>query len=62
VFTFDAAAVVEAIGLLKPRVVIPVHRNGWAHFEPEAGLRGAIEAAGLSAQTRFLELGESTTV
>lgn len=62
VFTFDAAHVVEAIGLLEPRVVIPVHRSGWAHFEPESGLRAAIEAAGLSPRTRFLELGESTTV
>ena len=62
VFTFDAAHVVEAIGLLEPQVVIPVHRNGWAHFEPESGLRAAIDAAGLSARTRFLELGETTTV
>jgi L-ascorbate metabolism protein UlaG (beta-lactamase superfamily) len=62
VFTFDADHVVEAIGLLEPRVIIPVHRSGWAHFEPEADLRGAIKAAGLESRTRFLELGESTTV
>ena len=62
VFTFDAEHVVEAIELLEPRVVIPVHRNGWAHFEPESGLRAAIDAAGLSPRTRFLELGETTAV
>lgn len=62
VFTFDAPHVVEALELLKPHKVIPVHRNGWAHFEPESGLRAAIDAAGLGAKTRFLELGESTSV
>lgn len=62
VFTFDAPHVVEAIELLQPRIVIPVHRNGWAHFEPESRLRAAIEAAGLTPSTHYLELGESTTV
>lgn len=62
VFTFDAPHVVEALQLLNPRVVIPVHRNGWAHFEPESGLRAAIDAAGLADRTRFLELGKSTSV
>lgn len=62
VFTFDAAHAVEALHLLEPRVIVPVHRNGWSHFEPESGLRGAIEAAGLAKRTRYLELGESTTV
>ena len=62
VFTFDAEHVVEAIELLQPRVVLPVHRNGWSHFEPEPGLRSAIDAAGLAPRTRFLELGESTTI
>ena len=62
VFTFDAAHAVEALQSLNPRVIIPVHRSGWSHFEPEPGLRAAIDDAGLSSKTRYLELGESTTV
>ena len=57
-FTLDVQHVVEAIALLEPRVVIPVHRSGWTHFEPEAPLRAALDPA----STRWLELGESTTV
>lgn len=57
-FTLTAERVREAIDLLRPRVVIPVHRSGWSHFEPEAPLRAALDPA----TTRWLELGESTTV
>jgi len=57
-FTFTAAQAVEALALLKPDVAIPVHRSGWSHFEPEAPLRAALDPA----TTRWLELGESTTV
>lgn len=56
-FTWDAVGVAEAIGLLKPRVVVPVHRSGWTHFEPEAPLRAALD----DERTRWLELGESIT-
>jgi L-ascorbate metabolism protein UlaG (beta-lactamase superfamily) len=57
-FTLDVPHVVEALALLEPRVTIPVHRSGWSHFEPEAPLRAALDPA----TTRWLELGESTTI
>ena len=57
-FTLDVQHVVEARSLLKPEVTIPVHRSGWSHFEPEAPLRAALDPA----TTRWLELGESTTI
>ena len=57
-FTLDVKHAAEALALLKPRVAIPVHRSGWTHFEPEAPLRATLDPA----TTRWLELGESTTV
>ena len=35
-FTFTPAQVVELCELLELRVVIPVHRAGWTHFQPES--------------------------
>lgn len=62
-FTFDAQQVVEVCRLLDPRVVIPVHRNGWSHFrESEDQLRATLTEAGLAERCRFLGLGESTTL
>ena len=62
-FTFDAAQVVEICRLLAPRVIVPVHRAGWSHFrQPESELRRALDEAGLGTRTRFLELGERTTL
>lgn len=61
-FTFTPAEVVELCRLLEPRVVIPVHRSGWSHFQPEAELRAALEGAGFGDRTRWLEPGESTEV
>jgi L-ascorbate metabolism protein UlaG (beta-lactamase superfamily) len=62
-FTFDAAQAVEAISLLDPGLVVPVHRAGWTHFrQPEADLRAAFDAAGLGARTRFLDVGETLAI
>ncbi|WP_224365566.1 MBL fold metallo-hydrolase [Hyalangium versicolor] len=62
-FTFNAQQVVEVCRLLEPRLVIPVHRSGWAHFlEPEETLRAKLSEAGLSERCRFLALGESTSL
>ena len=60
-FTMDAPQVVELLGLLDPTVVIPVHRTGWSHFEPQQRLRDELDTAGLLPRTRWLELGEATT-
>ena len=61
-FTMDAGQVVELLAILDPHVLIPIHRTGWSHFEPQGRLLGALEAAGLLPRTRWLELGEETTV
>ena len=59
-FTFDAAQAIEAVRILDPGLVVPIHRDGWSHFrEPESDLRAAFDAAGLAARTRFLERGET---
>ena len=60
-FTMDAAQVVDLLTALEPRVVIPVHRTGWSHFEPQQRLHDALGQAGLLERTRWLELGEETT-
>lgn len=61
-FTFTPAEVVDLCRLLEPRVVIPVHRNGWSHFQPEAELREALDRAGFGDRVRWLEPGESADV
>jgi L-ascorbate metabolism protein UlaG (beta-lactamase superfamily) len=60
-FTMDADQVVELLQLLEPGVVIPIHRSGWSHFEPQQRLHDALETAGLLQRTRWLDLGEATT-
>lgn len=62
VFTFDPGQFVEVCTLIDPRVIIPVHRSGWTHFQPETDLHKALDGAGLLGRTRWLELGETTEV
>ncbi len=62
-FTFDAAQAIEAVRLLDPGLVVPIHRDGWTHFrQSEAELRVAFEEAGLAARSRFLARGETLHV
>ena len=61
-FTMDAGQVVELLTVLDPRVVIPIHRTGWSHFEPQQRLHDALERAGMLPRTRWLELGGETAV
>ena len=62
VFTFTPAQVLELCELLEPRVVIPVHRSGWTHFQPESELRGVLDGSRFGDRMRWLEPGESTEV
>lgn len=62
VFTFTPDRFVEACALVDPGVIIPVHRQGWTHFQPEGPLRAALAAAGLESRTRWLELGQTTEI
>jgi L-ascorbate metabolism protein UlaG (beta-lactamase superfamily) len=61
-FTFTPAEVVELCRLTDARVVVPVHRSGWSHFQPEGELRAALDGAGFGDRVRWLGLGESTEV
>ncbi|WP_438039840.1 MBL fold metallo-hydrolase [Sorangium sp. So ce128] len=57
-FTFDAAEAIAACRMLDAKIILPIHRSGWAHFQQsEDDLRGAFVAAGLEERTRFLDLG-----
>lgn len=60
-YTMDAADAVELIGLAAPRVVVPVHVEGWSHFteQEESAARVFDEApADIRGRVRWLPLGE----
>lgn len=61
-FTMDATQVVDLLTLVDPAVVIPIHRSGWSHFEPQERLHTALDEAALLPRTRWLELGEETEI
>ena len=59
-----AAQAVETLRLVRPRVAVPVHYEGWAHFrqgrdDVDTALAGAPDVQGL---VRWLPLGEPTEV
>jgi L-ascorbate metabolism protein UlaG (beta-lactamase superfamily) len=60
-YTMTGADAVKLAGLLKPRVAIPIHYEGWAHFKDgRAGIERAIAAAPseLIARFRWLPIGQ----
>jgi L-ascorbate metabolism protein UlaG (beta-lactamase superfamily) len=60
-YTLSAPEGVELLGLLRPRVTVPVHYEGWSHFrEGRDVLEPALAATG--ADVRWLELGTPTEV
>ena len=60
-YTMDAADAVELIGLVSPRIVVPVHVEGWSHFsQQETAAARVFEAApSVRDRIRWLPLGES---
>jgi len=51
--TLDGAGVAEVARLLRPRLVVPVHAEGWAHFsESVADVERALADAGLAGLLR----------
>jgi L-ascorbate metabolism protein UlaG (beta-lactamase superfamily) len=59
-YSMNSAAVVRLLDLLRPRVAVPVHYEGWSHFsEGEVLLRAALERAGPGTRDRvaWLEPG-----
>ena len=64
-YTMTAADAVELCGLVSPSTVIPVHYEGWTHFQQE---RTVIEAEFAKApedirrRIRWLPIGTSVVV
>jgi L-ascorbate metabolism protein UlaG (beta-lactamase superfamily) len=61
-FTMTAADAVELCRLVRPRVAIPIHYEGWSHFQEG---RDSIErafAAAPDVRVRWLPLGEPVDV
>jgi L-ascorbate metabolism protein UlaG (beta-lactamase superfamily) len=64
-YTMTAAEAVELCGLLRPRVAIPVHYEGWKHFrEGRDAIERAFAAApaGVRASLRWLPIGEPVEI
>lgn len=62
-YTFDAAGAITATRALAPRVVVPVHYDGWTHFrEDPAAAQRALAAADLPAVVAWLTPGVRTAV
>jgi L-ascorbate metabolism protein UlaG (beta-lactamase superfamily) len=60
-YTFSAREGAELVDLLRPRVVVPVHYEGWSHFrEGRSVIEPALAAA--DAEVRWLEIGRPTEV
>ncbi len=57
-YTFTAREGAEVVGLLRPRVVVPVHYEGWSHFRQGRDvIEPALAATG--ADVRWLESGRA---
>ena len=62
-FTLNAREAVRVVHALNPRMVIPIHYEGWKHFkETGADARKVFEASGIKDKIQWLPLGKSTEV
>ncbi len=64
-YTMTARDGVELCGLVRPRVVVPVHYEGWSHFrDGPSDLDAALAAAPPDVASRFhrVEIGVPTTL
>lgn len=64
-YTMTGARAVELLSVVRPRVAVPVHYEGWAHFrDGRAGLESALAAAPVDARdrVRWLAPGEPTAL
>ncbi len=57
-FTMDAEGALDAIDRLDPRLVVPVHYDGWNHFrQPPDEMRRALEGSAVADRIRVLPRG-----
>jgi len=64
-YTLTAAHAVELCALLKPRTIIPIHYEGWSHFqEPKAVVETAFEHApdGVRRGLQWIPLGGAVEI
>jgi len=64
-YTMTGSDAVELAGLIKPRVAIPLHYEGWKHFrDGRHGVERALAQAPTDLRERFrwLEIGSPTEV
>jgi L-ascorbate metabolism protein UlaG (beta-lactamase superfamily) len=62
-FSMNAAAAARLIAEVGPRVVVPVHYEGWSHFrEPTSHARHVLSTSGAAGVVRWLEPGEATVL
>jgi L-ascorbate metabolism protein UlaG (beta-lactamase superfamily) len=64
-YTMTAEDGVELCGLLGPRTVLPVHYEGWSHFQQDRTAMDEVFAAAppeFRAALRWLPIGEATDV
>jgi L-ascorbate metabolism protein UlaG (beta-lactamase superfamily) len=64
-YTMTAEDGVELCGLLRPRTALPVHYEGWSHFQQDrAAMEDVFAAApaGVRAALRWLPIGEAAEV
>jgi L-ascorbate metabolism protein UlaG (beta-lactamase superfamily) len=62
-YTMNSRDAVKAARALRPETIIPIHYEGWKHFqEGRATLDEAFTAAGLRERVRWLPIGEPGAV
>lgn len=60
-YTMDAREGAELVDLVRPRTVVPVHYEGWAHFHQDRpAAEGVLARAEHAAAIHWLDPGEST--
>lgn len=62
-YTMTAEGAVELIGALGPRVAVPVHYEGWSHFdEPVTQARRVLDTSAVGDRIRWLTIGVTAEV
>lgn len=62
-FTMDSHDAMEVMGRLKPRLVVPVHYDGWNHFrESPTDMRTQLEGSSEGGRIRVLPRGRCVTL
>jgi len=62
-YTMTAERAVELCSFIEPRIVIPIHYEGWSHFrQRNERARNAFDASAISSRVRWLPPGDPAEV